>query len=121
MALKQSRRFEHGVAATGTVVELTKRFFRPGSAGVYCPIVEFTTAEGQAVRFESASGTMPASHQVGQSIAVRYAPADPQQAEVDSTFARWLVPGIAIGIGAVFLILGAFFLLIGFLLLGAQK
>ena len=121
MALKQARRFEHCVAATGTVVDLVKRFFTPGSGGVYCPVVEFTTAEGQAVRFESANGTMPASHQLGQPIAVRYDPADPQRAEVDSTSARWLVPGIIIGIGAVFLLMGVFFVAIGLLLLNAPR
>src|ERR1700674_1777087 len=79
-AVKQVRKSGRGVATTGTVVDLVKRVFSPGTAGVYCPVVEFTAA-GRPVRFESQFGTMPASHRVGQSIAIRYDPADPQKAE----------------------------------------
>jgi hypothetical protein len=91
--LKQSRKSASGMKATGTVVNLVSRVFNPGSVGVYCPVVEFTSATGQRVRFESQFGTMPASHHLGQTIAVRYDPADPQKAEVDSATANWFVPG----------------------------
>src|SRR5205814_10442154 len=102
-AVKQSRESRSRVAATGKVVDLVKRVFCAGSGGVYCPVVEFSTATGQFVRFESGFGTMPATHQIGQSIAVRYQPADPQKAEVDSATSRWLVPGCMIGMGVLFL------------------
>jgi hypothetical protein len=114
-ALKQSRKAACGTAATGTVVDLVQRVFNPGSAGVYCPVVEFTTALGQQVRFESDFGTMPASYQVGQSVAVRYDTADPQKAEVDSATSRWLVPGCMVGMGLGFLGMGLVFLVIGIL------
>ena len=73
-SVKQSRKSAQGVKAMGTVVNLVSRVFNPGSAGVYCPVVDFTTAAGQPVRFESQFGTMPANYLVGQSIAVRYRP-----------------------------------------------
>ena len=50
-AIKQTRKAARGVTATGTVVDLVQRVFNPGSAGVYCPVVQFTTASGQPVRF----------------------------------------------------------------------
>ena len=106
-----------GPAVTGTVVAMVKRILNPGSAGVYCPVVEFTTATGQTVRFESDFGTMPASHQVGQSIPVRYLTADPRQAEVDAATTVWLVPGCMIGMGLGFLGMGSVFLVIGVILL----
>jgi hypothetical protein len=118
-AVKQSRQSASGMAATGTVVDLVKRVFNPGSGGVYCPVVEFTTATGQVVRFESEFGTMPATHQVGQSIAVRYEPADPQKADVDSATSRWLVPGCMIGMGVMFLGMGLVFVVIGILVLAS--
>jgi hypothetical protein len=119
-AVKQSRKAARGVAATGTVVDLVKRVFNPGSAGVYCPVVDFTTATGQPVRFESQFGTMPASHRVGQSIAVRYDPADPQKAEVDSATANWFVPGCTIAMGLLFLMMGLVFVVIGIVVLASQ-
>ncbi|MCM3904711.1 MAG: DUF3592 domain-containing protein [Pyrinomonadaceae bacterium] len=120
-AVKQSRELGRQVGATGTVVDLVKRVFNPGSGGVYCPVVEFTTAAGQAVRFESQFGTMPAIHQVGQTIAVRYEVADPQKAEVDSATSRWLVPGCMMGMGLGFLVLGSSMLVIGILVLAGSN
>ena len=120
-AIKQTRKVARGVTATGTVVDLVQRVFNPGSAGVYCPVVQFTTALGQPVRFESGFGTMPASHRVGQSIAVRYDPADPQKAEVDSATSRWLVPGCMIGMGIMFLAMGVVFVAIGIVVLAGNK
>lgn len=119
-AVKQSRKTARGVGATGTVVDLVSRVFNPGSAGVHCPVVDFTTATGQAVRFESQFGTMPASHRVGQSIAVRYDPADPHKAEVDSATANWFVPGCTIAMGLLFLLMGLVFVVIGIALLANQ-
>ena len=119
-AVKQSRRSAAGVKATGTVVDLVTRVFNPGSAGVYCPVVQFTTATGQPIRFESQFGTMPASHRVGQPIAVRYDPADPQKAEVDSATANWFVPGCTLAMGLLFLVMGSVFVVIGIVVLAGQ-
>ena len=119
-ALKQMRKSARGVEATGKVVDLVRRVFSAGSSGVYCPVVDFTTATGQTVRFESQFGTMPASHQVGQSLAVRYDPADPQKADVDSVTANWFVPGCTIAMGFAFLVMGLVFVVIGILVLANQ-
>jgi hypothetical protein len=119
-AVKQSRKLASGVAASGTVVDLVKRVFNPGSAGVYCPVVDFTAASGQPIRFESQFGTMPASHHIGQSIAVRYDPANPQKAEVDSATANWFVPGCTIAMGLMFCGMGLLFLGIGIVVLANQ-
>jgi hypothetical protein len=119
-AARQTRKSARGVEATGTVVDLVTKVFNPGSPGVYCPIVQFTTASGQPIRFESQFGTMPASHRAGQSIAVRYDPADPQKAEVDSATANWFVPGCTIAMGLAFLFLGLVFVVIGILALAGQ-
>ena len=120
-AVRQSRELARQVGATGTVVDLVKRVFNPRSGGVYCPVVEFTSAAGQAVRFESQFGTIPATHQVGQPVAVRYQVTDPQRAEVDSTTSRWLVPGCMIGMGLGFSVLGGSMLVIGILVLAGNS
>ena len=116
-AVKQKRKTGRGVATTGRVVNLVKKVFHPGSAGVYCPVVQFTTSNGQLIQFESSFGTMPASHGVGQTIAVRYDPANPQSAEVDSATNNWFVPGCTMAMGIFFLALGLVFVVIGILML----
>jgi len=118
--VKQSRESARRVAATGVVVDLVRRVVSPGSAGIYCPTVDFITAAGQTVRFQSEFGTMPASHQVAQSIAVRYNPDNPQEAEVDSATSRWLVPGCMIGMGVLFLGMGLVFMVIGIAVLASS-
>ena len=57
--VRQSRRSAGRAATTGKVVGLVKRVFTPGSAGLYCPVIEFITQSGETVRFESDFGTMP--------------------------------------------------------------
>jgi len=120
-AVKQKRKSARGMAATGTVINLVKKIFNPGSAGVYCPVVQFTTGTGELVEFESGFGTMPASHRVGQTIAVRYDAANPQSAEVDSATAKWFVPGCTIAMGFFFFAMGLVFVVIGILMLASQR
>ena len=120
-AVKQSRELARQVGATGTVVDQVKRVINARSGGVYCPVVEFTTAVGQAVRFESQFGTMPATHHVGQTVTVRYEVTDPQRAEVDSTTSSWLVPGCMIAMGLGFFVLGGSLLVIGIVVLAGSS
>ena len=120
-AVKQKRKSARGVVATGTVINLVRKIFNPGSAGVYCPVVQFTTGTGELVEFESGFGTMPASHRVGQTIAVRYDAANPQSAEVDSATANWFVPGCTIAMGLLFFAMGLVFVVIGILMLASQR
>jgi len=87
---KGQRTLQSRVTATGTVVELTQQNTSRGY--ILCPVVEFTIPSGERIRFTSEFGSRPASHTVGQSVAVRYDPAEPQKAEVESTMSLWLVP-----------------------------
>ena len=114
--VRQGRQSADRVSVQGTVVGLERSAMRPGSGGVYCPVVEFQSPDGRTIRFESAFGTMPASHKVGQSVTVLYNPSNPQEAEVSSAVSRYLYPGIMAFIGLVALCLGASFLLFTFLL-----
>jgi hypothetical protein len=97
------RKWAAARAAQGQVIDLERQVVTPGSAGVYCPVVRFSTETGQVVEFTSEHGSRPAMHKVGQTVRVRYDPLEPHQAEVDSALARWLVPGVMFAIGALFL------------------
>jgi Protein of unknown function (DUF3592) len=96
---KQQRTMQSRVAATGTVVELTRQNTTRGY--ILCPVVEFTIPSGEKIRFTSEFGSRPASHAIGQSVAVRYDPADPQKAEVESAMSLWLVPLIMVFMGVI--------------------
>src|SRR5271157_3383786 len=89
----QSQKRKEFVSTTGVVASLEKRVFKPGSAGVYCPVIDFTTNSGESIRFESSYGTMPASNKVGDSVKVFYNPKNPKNAEIDSGISKWLAPG----------------------------
>lgn len=114
-ALLMLRRQQQTFTSTsGTVVAVQKQAGNPGSGGIYCPTVEFTTISGEVVRFESSFGTMPASHKVGQVVKVRYDPQQPHTAEIDSGLSNWFVPGclLVFAMGAFFfslMFLGLFF------------
>jgi hypothetical protein len=114
--ITQRRQREASMLASGVVVALQKQVLNPGSSGVYCPTIEFTTTSGEIVRFESSYGTMPASHKVGQVVKILYDPKKPNTAEIDSGLSNWFVPGclIVFAIGAFLfgiMFLGLFFIL----------
>ena len=100
----QRRTRAASASAVGVVVELQKQVANPGSGGVYCPTIEFSTPSGEIVRFDSSYRTMPASHKVGQAVKVLYDPKAPHTAEIDSGLSNWLVPGclLAFAAGAIF-------------------
>jgi hypothetical protein len=96
---RQRRTLESRTAVTGTVVELASVQGRRGY--IYCPVVEFTISSGQTIQFTSDFGSRPAGHRVGQTVNVRYDPADPQKAEIESTLSTWFAPGILIFMGVI--------------------
>lgn len=97
----QQRKMESRVAAVGTVIELTTRVTASGRSTMICPVVEFTVPSGGKIRFTSEFGSRPAGHKVGQNVNVRYDPADPQKAEIESTMTLWLVPLILVFMGVI--------------------
>jgi len=115
--VRQGRQLADRVSVQGTVTGLERTVTKPGSAGVYCPVVEFQAPDGQTIRFQSAFGTMPASHKIGQSVTVLYNPANLQDAEVSSTVSRYLYPGVLAFIGLIALCLGGSFLIFSFFMI----
>ena len=109
---KQQRTMENRVAATGTVVELVRRTTASARSSILCPVVEFTIPSGEKITFTSEFGSFPAGYKVGQSVNVRYDPADPQKAEIESTMNRWLVPLILVFMGAIACCLAIIFLVV---------
>jgi len=96
------------VAVTGTVVELVQR--NTSRSHIYCPMVEFTLTSGEKLRFTSEFGTLPASNKIGDVVKVRYDPANPQQAEIESGMSLWLAPLILVFMGLIACCLAVAFL-----------
>jgi hypothetical protein len=104
---------ESRTPAAGTVVELERRLGRHSS--IFCPVVEFSLPSGERVRFTSDFGSRPASHQVGQSVSIRYDPADPHNAEIESGMTTWLTSLILGFLGVIACCLTVAFLAVSLL------
>ena len=87
--------------AEGVVVALLS-----GARG-YTPTVEFRPAGGdRTVRFTVAWSTSPPAYEVGETVPVRYPPADPSDAVIDAHFALWWPGYVLGGIGLLYCALG---------------
>ena len=84
-----------GERTTGNVVRLEESNSSEGGCCVYSPVVEFT-AGGQTHSFESGNASDPPAYDVGEEVSVLYDPANPETAQIDSFFERWLFPIIII-------------------------
>lgn len=80
-----------GVTTTGTVVQMEESSTSEGGCCVYSPVVEFKV-NGQNYIFESGNASDPPQYKVGDRVNVRYDPAAPNTAQIDSYFERWAFP-----------------------------
>jgi hypothetical protein len=91
-----------GAAATGTVVDLQRSTTGNGKVSYY-PVVTYRDAEGAEHRFTGTIGSNPPGYRRGEEVAVRYDPAAPEEAVIDSWSARALGPGLTGGMGLLLL------------------
>lgn len=70
--------------------------------GVYYPVVQFTTKQGERIEFRSRSGSYPPSHDVGERVDVFYEENNAQNARIDSFFNVWGGGSILTGLGMLF-------------------
>lgn len=82
-----------GIVVPGIVIGLDES--NTDGSSTYSPVVEFT-ANGQTYTFESDNASSPPAYQVGETVNVRYDPADPNTAQIDKLTERWLMPIILI-------------------------
>lgn len=88
--------------ATGTVVAL-ERSSSANRSATYRPVVVFRDAGGTKRRFVSTIGSNPPDYAEGDTVAVRYDPAAPEGAVIDSWAARLLPPALTAGMGLLIL------------------
>ena len=80
---------QSGERTTGNVVRLEESNSSEGGCCVYSPVIEFT-AGGQTYSFESGNASDPPAYEVGQEVPVLYDPGNPETAQINSFFERWV-------------------------------
>ncbi len=99
----------------GEVISLSRSSSSGGSeydSRVWYPVVRFVTAEGDTVIFFGRTGSNPPAFRTGELVAVRYNPAKPQAARIDTFFSLHLADVITGGLSVFFLIPALVMLLI---------
>jgi hypothetical protein len=77
------------VEVDGEVVRLERSQNRGRYGYTYAPIFTFNTIEGVAYNVTSGVGSSPAGFSKGDSVLVRYDPANPEDARIHSLFQTW--------------------------------
>lgn len=98
-------------AAAGRVVEVRVRGISRNAVGV--PVLEFQLSGDQVQRTESWMGSGFQRFEAGQPVPVRYDPADPSRAEVDTFAVMWGLALLRAGYGLLFLLMGSVALVLG--------
>jgi Protein of unknown function (DUF3592) len=80
---------------------------------VYAPVFSFTSADGKTYTVTSDVSSSPPDFTIGESVRVRYDPANPEKARIHSFFQTWGVAFIAGACALIFIIVSC--KLLGFL------
>ncbi len=86
---------KNGETTTGIVIELEESSSTEGGCCVYSPIIEFE-ANGQTYTFESDNASYPPAYEVGEEVKILYNTENPNNAQINKPFERWLMPVIVI-------------------------
>lgn len=85
----------NGVITPGTVVRLNEQSDGEGGCCTYVPVIDFKVND-QIYTFEGDNASDPPAYDVGEQVNVRYDPINPNRAQIDSFFERWIFPIIII-------------------------
>ena len=109
---KQMRFAATAKPAMGIVTDIliTKQQERNGrnssTTSYYAPVVEFRTEVGAMVTYRCNDYVASNRYQIGMPIEIRYDPANPSEAQLNSRYLVWLWPVTAAVIGVVFSVIG---------------
>lgn len=80
-----------GVTTPGIVVRLSEHSDSDGGCCTYVPVIDFKVNE-RVYTIEGDTASYPPAYDVGEQVDVRYDPANPNTAQIDSLFERWIFP-----------------------------
>ena len=98
-------------AATGTVSGFDRSSSSDGSGGGYCPVIDFSTKAGEAVKYYANMCSSPPSYDIGEQVEVLYDPQDIKSVQMKGFWSQYLAVIILGAIGTPFFLAGlwAFF------------
>jgi hypothetical protein len=85
---------------TGTIVDMVQSRDSDGDR-MYRAVFQFTV-DGKTYEIRSSKASNPPQYELEQRVPVRYNPADPSQASLDTVFENWFLPGLFCMFGALF-------------------
>ena len=94
---------KRAVRAEGTIVGFAEETPTGDRAGhpLFAPFVTFTTASGESIEFKSSRSERPNPYTIGQRVAVRYLPEDPNGADLESVASGWFALIVILVMAAV--------------------
>ncbi len=103
VSMMQTRAFiRRSVEVNGEVVRLERSKDRGRYGYTYAPVFSFTSMDGVTHTVTSDVGSSPAGFDTGDSVTVRYDPANPETARIHSFFQTWGTPFLSGVLGVVF-------------------
>jgi len=84
-----------GETTSGTVIRFEVQSDGSSPCCTSVPVIEFRVG-GRTFSFKGGTASDPPAYDVGDVVKVRYDPADPNTAQIDNVFERWLLPVILI-------------------------
>lgn len=102
--LRTVRFIRSSTEVAGEVIRLEHSRDRTGNSTYesYAPVFSFTAADGKKRTVTSDVWSSPADFSVGESVRVRYDPANPQDARIHSFLQTWGGAVISAAVGAMF-------------------
>ena len=100
---------KRAVRAEGTIVGFAEETPTGDRAGhpLFAPFVTFTAASGESIEFKSSRSERPNPYTIGQRVAVRYLPEDPNGADLEAVASGWFALIVVLVMAAVALTIAA--------------
>jgi hypothetical protein len=103
-------RLKNWIRTVGVVtgLEAKRSKVEDGSRVTYAPNVEFVLPSGEVHHFIGSVSSNPPSYAEGENVRVLYNSQRPSEADIDSFMTHWFAPLCFLGMGIVFLLVGAY-------------
>ena len=101
----------HARLTTGTIVSLFASVDTDTNSTYYCPQIRFTTTTGKTINFGADTCSAPSPYHVGDLVNIYYDPQNPQNAQMKTFGAQYLLPLSFLVSGLPLALLGGFGLL----------
>lgn len=103
---------ERAEVVTGTVTDYTLSSSN-NSGTTYCPVVDFTTKNGEPVKYYANVCSWPSSYDIGEQVEVLYDPQDITDVQMNGFWSKYTGVVVDGCIGLLFFLLGAWGLFAG--------